>query len=453
MPNNIPQVLITPLKPALIEGVAQTLQVLVRVQAPDADPTQAMKERGPYHLSLVIDRSGSMSGVPLVEALRCAQHIVGSLAPTDVASLIAFDDRVDTLVPAGPVGNCKLLQAALSSVHSGGQTNLHGGWDAGALTLKADAGKAALARVILLSDGNANAGRTTNTAEIAAFCAAAAEEGVTTSTYGLGPSFNEELMVEMAKQGGGNSYYAETAADLFGPFAEEFDLISSLYARSVRLSLDAPDGVTITVLNGYYVDLRDGFPVVRMPDIPFGAEAWALLELGIPESLAMEPGKQFLQAAVSATTPGKEPIAFADARLCLPLMPPAAWEALLDDPLVRARQAELAAAKMIDQARAAADLGDWETIQRMIADANTRYADQPWVLEVLATMSELARVRDAGRFSKESLYSSGKMSRRVSAKEELLSSTASEASVPSFLRRKKAQGKAEFDRPPDNDAK
>ena len=35
---NTPQVLITPLKPALIMGMAQKLPVLVRVQAPDPDP-------------------------------------------------------------------------------------------------------------------------------------------------------------------------------------------------------------------------------------------------------------------------------------------------------------------------------------------------------------------------------------------------------------------------------
>ena len=62
--TNNPTVLITPLKPALIQGLAQKLPVLVRIQAPDLDPTQ-QKVRRPYHLSLVIDRSGSMSGEPL----------------------------------------------------------------------------------------------------------------------------------------------------------------------------------------------------------------------------------------------------------------------------------------------------------------------------------------------------------------------------------------------------
>ena len=102
--NNIPQVLITPLKPALIMGMAQKLPVLVRVQAPDPDPAQK-KDRKPYHLSLVIDRSGSMSGEPLLEAVRCAKHIVDRLESTDVASLIVFDDRVKTLAPAKPVGD------------------------------------------------------------------------------------------------------------------------------------------------------------------------------------------------------------------------------------------------------------------------------------------------------------------------------------------------------------
>ena len=102
--NNIPQILIQPLKPALIAGMAQKLQVLVRVQAPDA-PTAEKKARKPYHLALVIDRSGSMSGPPLAEAVRCAKHITDQLAPTDTASLVIFDDRVQTLVPARPVGD------------------------------------------------------------------------------------------------------------------------------------------------------------------------------------------------------------------------------------------------------------------------------------------------------------------------------------------------------------
>lgn len=446
---NTPQVLITPLKSALIMGMAQKLPVLVRVQAPDPDPA-LKKERKPYHLSLVIDRSGSMSGEPLFEAVRCAKHIVDRLESTDVASLIVFDDCVKTLAPAKPVGNRKALYAALAHVRSGGSTNLHGGWQTGAAEILDGVKQAALARVILLSDGNANVGETTDTDEIAALCADAAEKGVTTSTYGLGRDFNEDLMVEMGKRGGGNHYYGDTAADLFEPFAEEFDFISNLYARHVRLALAAPEGVKITLLNDYPVEQRDGFPLVRLPDIPLGAEAWALVELEIPAGMALESGNQLLQAGVTASTPDGAPIPIPDATLTLKAMSPQAWEALLQVPLVVARKTELEAGNFMDLARAAAEHGDWETIQKMIAEGRQRFADHPWVMEVLEGMAEIAKEMDSARFRKEAMYSSRKMSSRVSAKEELLMSMAAESAAPSFLRRKKSQGKAQFEQRPDD---
>jgi hypothetical protein len=54
--NNIPQILIQPLKPALIAGVAQKLPVLIRVQAPDAVETeiQSIRNRQPRKAIVVI---------------------------------------------------------------------------------------------------------------------------------------------------------------------------------------------------------------------------------------------------------------------------------------------------------------------------------------------------------------------------------------------------------------
>jgi Ca-activated chloride channel family protein len=445
--NNFPQVLITPLKPALILGMAQKLPVLVRVQTPDAPPSEK-PARKPYHLALVIDRSGSMSGEPIREAVRCARHIVDRLAPSDQASLIVFDDRVKTLVGAQAVGDRKALHMALSRIHEGGSTNLHGGWKAGADGLLPGAADSALARVILLSDGNANVGEITETEPIAALCQEAATKGVTTSTYGLGRDFNEDLMVGMAKSGQGNHYYGDTAADLFEPFGEEFDLISNLHSRHVKLALGAPEGVKMTLLNDYPVEAREGFPLIRLPDIPYGAEAWAIVELEISAGLALDSGNQLLQVGVTASSPEGEPIAFPEASLTLKALSPAAWDAVLPDPLVAGRLAELAVAQLLVQARKAADAGDWEAIDRMLADARQRYAQFPWVIEVLESAEEIAQMRDMAKFSKESLYSSRKMHSRLSAKDEVMAMSA-ESDKASYLRRKKAQGKAQFDRPDD----
>ncbi len=435
-----PQVVIAPLKPALIAGLAHTLPVLVRVQAPDADPSVTQIRR-PYHLSLVIDRSGSMSGQPLAEALRCARYIVDRLVPTDIASLVVFDHRVSVLAPAQRVGDRRTLHHQLAGVQCGGNTDLHGGWAAGADSLAAGARAAAIARTILLSDGNANSGEITEPRLIADRCATAAAHGVSTSTYGLGHDFNEALMVAMARAGGGNHYYGETAADLFEPFAEEFDLISNLYARQVRLSLAPCPGVGMTVANDYPVEARAGVPVISLPDVPWGAEAWVLVELSIPAGFTPEPGMPLLQAGVTGVTLDQAPIAFPEAALKLGAVSPDMWEALTADPLVRSRHAEVGASRLLEQARAAAGVGDWERVQAVIDEAGRRFGDQPWVQQVLASLNEIAQQRNQASFSKESLYSALKMRTRVAAKDEQRHGALPESAVPRFLRREGKQGK------------
>ena len=61
----------------------------------------------------------------------------------------------------------------------------------------------------------------------------------------------------MAKAGAGQSYYGESAEDLMDPFQEEFSLLSSLCARSLKLRLNAQAGVTFELLNDY-PQLEDG---------------------------------------------------------------------------------------------------------------------------------------------------------------------------------------------------
>ncbi|MBC7376729.1 MAG: VWA domain-containing protein, partial [Burkholderiaceae bacterium] len=77
-------------------GQDNTVDVLVRVQAPDA-PVGHTAVRPPQAIALVIDRSGSMEGRPLAEARRCAEYVVGKLRPTDAVSLVQFDNRIQRL--------------------------------------------------------------------------------------------------------------------------------------------------------------------------------------------------------------------------------------------------------------------------------------------------------------------------------------------------------------------
>ena len=64
-------------RPALLEGFDNEIHILAKLTAPSAP--KRLANRKSLNLSIVIDRSGSMSGQPLEEAKKCAIMIVNSL--------------------------------------------------------------------------------------------------------------------------------------------------------------------------------------------------------------------------------------------------------------------------------------------------------------------------------------------------------------------------------------
>ena len=433
-----PTMILTPRRPALLAGHDNELDVLVRIQAPDAPAD--LPKRNPLHVSLVIDRSGSMSGEPLDEAKRCAEFVLDGLQPTDQLSLVVYDNDVQTLVPATPLTDKDPIRRAIRAVDSGGSTDLHGGWLQGAETLAPHTREDVTSRVILLSDGCANCGLT-DPDPIYAQCAELARAGVTTSTYGLGHGFNEELMIGMARHGQGNSYYGRTADDLMDPFREEFELLNALCARRPRLEVAPAAGVKVKVLNDY---VADGANAWLLPNLAFGGEAWAVLRLRVPESLvatAIDP-VALLSVSVRYATLDGEPRAIQPQSLALAALPAAAFSAIAEDELVVRRAGELDAAELQSKAREAARRGEWHKVDVALKKAERLGASNLWVAETVAELRTLAARKDEVMFAKEAAFSSRRMSTRLASRVE--------SAVPgpdvqgaSYLRRKGAQGKGD----------
>ena len=240
-----PTIVLSPQKSA-VSAAGGHLDVLVRVQAPDL-PENQITNHTPKRLSVVVDRSGSMDGEPLHEALRCVMHIAKHLTPKDQMSLVVYDEDVDVLVPLKPKGSVSEIEQAVEKVISGGMTNLFGGWEAGAQQLEGGNDQA-ISRVLLLSDGQANRGET-RIEQIEAHCKAWADKGVSTTTIGLGRNFNEDLMLAIARAGGGQQYYGQTAEDLYDNFEEELSLLQAMYLRQISLKLIPARGVIVELLN------------------------------------------------------------------------------------------------------------------------------------------------------------------------------------------------------------
>ncbi|MEN9653087.1 MAG: hypothetical protein RL303_807, partial [Verrucomicrobiota bacterium] len=212
-PMSQPKIEILPVKTGFLRAAADATHVLVRLVAP-ARPADAVETpRAPLDLSLVIDRSGSMSGGPLEAAIESASRIVRGLRPEDRVAIIAFDDHIDVVHSLTHVTDREAIVARIKSIDHRGSTDLFGGWEEGVKQLAPFTRKDRIARVILLSDGQANHG-IVNEQEIFARVTKAAGAGITTSTVGLGHGFNESLMTGMATAGEGVANFGQTADDL-----------------------------------------------------------------------------------------------------------------------------------------------------------------------------------------------------------------------------------------------
>jgi Ca-activated chloride channel family protein len=373
--------------------------------------------------------------------------MLDGLAPGDRAAIFAFDDEILRVAPLTPAADKLALASALATIESGGSTNLHGGWRAGADELAKKLVADDVHRVILLSDGCANAGETDLEA-IAGQGKALARRGVTTSTYGLGNDFNEALMLAMASAGRGNAYYGQTAADLAEPFAAEFALLTSLCARGLVLKVHAPKNVGIKLRNDY--EPVEGETLAwHLPDLAFASEAWALFEFTIaPGDVADETSVTLpVTVSVQAATADSAPLFLMGSLPALPVVDRARWEAMRADTRVAQRALELDAADALANVRAAIDANDWKRAQRLVDAAAKRFARHPWAAAIIATMQRLVGERDKRLAAKEASFSARRMQNRLASPHEPPSfSLAEEAVLPVFLQRKSEQGKGRRDR-------
>ena len=118
--------------------------------------------------------------------------------------------------------------------------------------------------------------------------------------------------------------------------------------------------------------------------------------------------------------------------------------------LVSSRVAELNAAELQEQARSAAQRGDWEHVQHLLQKLRAQAVSSPWLSASIGELEAYASRRESQHFSKEALYKAGAMRSRLAEPNELQDWSASvEAVKPSFLRRKFEQGRR-FDAPEEN---
>jgi len=241
-------------------------------------PGNVVGRRMPLNLALVIDRSGSMEGEPLEYVKRACSYVVDLLEPTDILSIVTFEETVEVVMPARRVINKALIKEHIARIQPGNTTNLYDGMVAGCMQVASVRLPGYLNRVLLLTDGEPTAGIKDFSA-IVQQVAQQKQAGITITALGFGTEYNEELMAGIARRSGGNYYFIAQPSLIPEVFRRELETLMTITARNVRIRLIAPRDVRCRYVYGA-VSPQMGARVTEytLPDIERGSAVASLSE-------------------------------------------------------------------------------------------------------------------------------------------------------------------------------
>ncbi len=197
----------------------------------------------PLNLSLVLDRSGSMSGAKLKYAREASKVIIDHLDENDIVSIVAYDHEIEVMQPSLSITNKKTrkqLKRKIDAIYDNGSTNLSGGMLEGFQQVSAFYDANYVNRVLLLSDGLANKGIIE--AKVLKDTAQYFNQrkNISLSTFGLGADFDEDLMEGLSDYGGGNYYFIDKAIKVTETLLNELQVLQNVVTQKEQLKVRFP---------------------------------------------------------------------------------------------------------------------------------------------------------------------------------------------------------------------
>lgn len=238
-------------------GVKVTPELARLDGAPDGEYTlqigvssQALSnaDRPAMNVTLVLDESGSMSGPPIEIEREVCRVIASSLRAGDKVSAVGWDTvnavKLTAHAVTGP--SDATLVALCDALEAGGGTDLNGGLTAGYELAQQQFDAERVNRVVLISDGGANAG-VTDIDLIAGGAGSQDQDGIYLVGVGVGTadSYNDELMDTVTDVGRGASLFVGDKAEAEKMFGDRFVATMQVAARDVRVRLDMPPGFEV----------------------------------------------------------------------------------------------------------------------------------------------------------------------------------------------------------------
>jgi Ca-activated chloride channel family protein len=234
---------------APVQGQEATWQLQLAVSSEAMTPD----ERPPMNVTLVLDTSGSMAGEPMNMLKETCRVIAANLRAGDLVSIVEWDTQnVWTLAGyevSGP--DDALLLDKIEALTHGGGTDLNGGLTSGYELAQQSYDVDMLNRIVLISDGGANAG-VTDINLIAENAAFGGSDGIYLVGVGVanGSAYNGELMDIVTDVGKGASVFVTDMDEAWRVFGDDFENTMAIAGRDVQVELTMPPGFEIVKFSG-----------------------------------------------------------------------------------------------------------------------------------------------------------------------------------------------------------
>lgn len=277
------------------QGKPTQLGLMLEITAPVAPVVEAAEQK-PKSIIFVVDRSGSMAHSPLEMVKETILETLPRLKATDFVSVISFDDDVNVDVPLKAVADHNMAQVTktVAALRDGGSTNLELGYKT-ALEEAKKVPTGIETTIILLSDGHANSGEV-NPQVLGSLATAATEHFISTSTIGIGQSYDENIMSALADGGNGNHVAAIELAEAVDGLQAEIDglLQKTMLDVKIKISL-GPDflGKNSNIIAGRRMKkwkLSHGRVESTLGDVASGEQKNVVFDLILDSHELAQPG-------------------------------------------------------------------------------------------------------------------------------------------------------------------
>lgn len=212
----------------------------------------------PISISLIIDKSGSMSSgngevSKLTLAKEAAMNALDSLRESDEINVIAFDDTYQNVVEMQSASNIKNIKEMIGGITVGGGTSIYPALEQGYKAQLNSKGK--IKHIILLTDGEDSFSLSNYTSLVNDI----KNEGITLSTVSVGEDANESLLQALANEGSGRYYHTDKYTDIPRIFAREVLLSAGTYIINEEFTPSISSNSEI--LSG--INTKEGIPNLK----------------------------------------------------------------------------------------------------------------------------------------------------------------------------------------------